>query len=120
MAGPDGEGVPEEVARDEPIRVPDPIENVVAALEEELGAEPVELVEWISFRIKAVSKHSPEAKALLMKHWPEGVPTKKNELVDPDHHQLVLTLLDNVEAEMGMTFPAGDPRQSATHTKKEN
>ena len=106
--------------RDEPIRVPDPIENVVAALEEELGAEPVELVEWISFRIKAVSKHSPEAKALLMKHWPEGVPTKKNELVDPDHHQLVLTLLDNVEAEMGMTFPAGDPRQSATHTKKEN
>ena len=55
-----------------------------------------------------------------MKHWPEGVPTKKNDLVDPDHHRNSSSLLlDNVEAEMGMTFPAGDPRQ-LTPQKKES
>ena len=29
-------------------------------------------------------------------------------------------LLDNVEAEMGMTFPAGDPRQTVPQKKENN
>ena len=44
----------------EPVRVPDPSENVEDVLAAELGAEPVELVEWISFRIKAITGTTPK------------------------------------------------------------
>lgn len=102
----------------EPVRIPDPIESVEDVLAAELGAEPVELVEWIGFRIASIKSQGPNHVQLMMKHWPEGVPTKKNDLVDPDHIAQVLMLLDNVEAEMGMTFPAGDPRQTVPQKKE--
>ena len=97
--------------RSEPIRVPDPLDPVALALEEELGASGVDLIEFVAFRMAAV-RENEEAFMLLRKNWPAGVPTKKSDLVDADHLKAVLELLDNVEAEMGMTFPSGDPRQT--------
>jgi hypothetical protein len=103
--------------RSEPIQVPDPLDPVALALEEELGASGVDLIEFVAFRMAAV-RENEEAFMLLRKNWPAGVPTKKSDLVDADHLKAVLELLDNVEAEMGMTFPAGDPRQSTTKGDK--
>ena len=95
--------------KEEAIQVPDPLDAVVVALERELGASPVDLAEFIAFRIKQI-REIPEAKALMLEHWPDGVPKRKADLVEEDHIKSVLELLDNVEAELGLTFPAGDPR----------
>jgi hypothetical protein len=81
----------------------------------ELGAEPI--VDFIRSRMKAIAEHA-EAKAALMKHWPEGVPSPKQGLTDMDQINQVISLLDDVEAEYGLEWPSGDPRPSETHTKK--
>jgi hypothetical protein len=95
------------------------VEEAADALEGVDIVDTDELVVFIRLRIAAI-KRNPDAAALMIRRWPEGVPTPKNGLSDPAHIQLVLTLLDNVEAEHGLTWPIGDPRTSKPHTKKEN
>jgi hypothetical protein len=111
--------------RAEPVRVPDPlepsVEEVVAVLEDELGATPADadaLVEWIRLRIASI-KANADAMIYLTRWWPEGVPTPKGGLSDPAQIETVLTLLDKTEAEFGMTWPIGDPRASTPNTKKQ-
>jgi hypothetical protein len=89
----------------------------VAAVAEALDAVPLEgselaaeLVEFVRRRIAAVRSHNPDAVKRLMTLWPEGVPTPKTGLSDPDDIEQVLNVLDKVEAEFGMTFPSDDPR----------
>jgi len=94
-------------------------EEVVVALDGEPVVDPAELVEFIKLRITAIRKID-EAGKYLVRKWPEGVPTPKSGLSDPAQIEIVLKLLDTVEAEFSMTWPSGDPRASKPHTKKEN
>jgi hypothetical protein len=93
-----------------------PLPNGVGVLENEFGATLVdneELVAYIRSRMVAISKHD-EAKIALAKHWPEGVPSPKQGLSDKKDIERIMDLLDDVEAEFCMTWPAGDPRTPAT------
>ena len=89
----------------------------VEAIAEELGGEfvvdPVELAEFVSKRLSTLKKSAPDEFKRLLKLWPEGVPTKKSELTDPDHIAQIMTMLDKFEAEAGLPFPEGDPRVQA-------
>lgn len=91
------------------VPTPQNVEDVVA---EELGAvavEPEELVEFIQARINAMKGVDGATKKLSM-WWPEGVPTPKQGLSEPDHIEQVLSVLDKVEAELQLGWPEGDPR----------
>jgi hypothetical protein len=88
-----------------------------AAVADMLDAVPLEgtelgvaLVEFAQARIAAIRAHDPKAVKRLMTLWPEGVPTPKKGLSDPDDVERVLNVLDKVEAEFSVTFPSGDPR----------
>ena len=85
-------------------------EDVADALDAEFVVDPAELAEFISFRLKSIKAKSPDAIKKTLNLWPEGVPTKKADLTDPDHIELVMDLLDKIEADFGLTFPEGDPR----------
>jgi hypothetical protein len=69
-----------------------------------------ELVEFIRRRIAAIRAKDPAATKRLLVLWPDGVPTPKTGLSEPDHIEQVLNVLDKVEAEFSIAFPSGDPR----------
>lgn len=97
--------------------LPDGEELLVA----ELGAGPLaetdDFLTFIKARITTIARNA-DAKQCLGKNWPTEIPTPKQGLSEKEHIQRVLKLLDDVEAEFGLGWPEGDPRASATHTKK--
>ena len=70
-----------------------------------------QLSDWCQFRINAIRDHS-DARTLLMRLWPEGLPTPKKGLQTAEQIDTLIALLNKVEAEYGFTFPEGDPRVS--------
>jgi hypothetical protein len=91
------------------VTVADPAKPVAVILEEELGAEPIDMIGFIKARISAI-RDNPDALNYLMTWWPDGVPSPKKGLPDPDDIEKVLDLLDKTEAQFGLDFPADDPR----------
>jgi hypothetical protein len=87
-------------------------ELIAVELDAEFVVDPAELAEFISIRLKLVKQANPDAFKRALALWPEGAPTKKTELTDPDHIEKVMTLLDKIEADFGLTFPPGDPRST--------
>lgn len=91
-------------------------ETVVKLLSEELGAEEISLdseecVAYISSRIRLIREH-PEAMQLMLRKWPEGVPTPRKGLSDMEDINKVFAVLDHVEAQFGFPFTPDDPRGS--------
>jgi len=89
-------------------------EIALGLFEEELGAEEISLdteecIAYISTRITLI-RDNPEATQLLLRKWPEGVPTPKKGLSDMEDIGKVFDLLDKVEAEYGFSFDPSDPR----------
>ena len=84
-------------------------EQVADALDAEFVVDVDELIAFVRARAKTVFA-DPKAKAYMLQRWPEGVPTPKQGLSDPDQIEQVLTLLDKVEAEFSIPFPEADPR----------
>jgi hypothetical protein len=70
-----------------------------------------QLSDWCQFRINTIRDHS-DARTLLMRLWPEGLPTPKKGLETSEQVDTLLNLLNKVEAEFSFTFPEGDPRVS--------
>lgn len=92
----------------------EPYTSAEELLVEELGAIPLDAqqcIDYISSRIKTIRDH-PEAMQLMLRKWPEGVPTPKKGLSEPEHIEQVMDLLDKVEAEHGLPFLPNDPRGS--------
>jgi len=99
-----------------PVEVVGPM-PISELLEAELGAEKISLdaqecIDYISSRITLI-RDNPEATQLLLRKWPEGVPTPKKGLSDMEDIGKVFDLLDKVEAEYGFSFDPGDPRIKA-------
>ena len=67
------------------------------------------LLPFIQERVNAVGLSSNEARALLVRSWPADIPTP-GEGMDPAQVSRILTLLDGVEAAMGLPWPLNDPR----------
>jgi hypothetical protein len=86
-------------------------EEIAEGLEATVVADTAELLEFVKLRLTQIKEHEEALKRLMLK-WPEGVPTPKNGLSEPDHIEQVLTLFDQVEAEYGLSFLPGDPRGS--------
>ena len=96
-------------------RIEAPI-DVVAVLEEELGAEVVidegmvdALVSFVSLRVRSIGQH-PEARDRLTREWPIGVPTPRQGLCKPGDIDRVLSVLDEVEKQYSLPFVMHDPR----------
>jgi len=53
---------------------------------------------------------STEARNLLLRRWPEGVPTLRQGGITAAQLSAVLDLLDAIEGAFSLPFPAGDPR----------
>lgn len=70
-----------------------------------------QLSDWCQVRINTIRDHS-DARTLLMRLWPEGLPTPKKGLQTSEQVDTLLNLLNKVEAEFSFTFPEGDPRVS--------
>lgn len=85
------------------------VEAVAAELDAELVVEPAELVAFAQSRINRLRDIDGATKKLSL-WWPEGVPTPKQGLSEPDHIEQVLSVLDKVEAELQLGWPEGDPR----------
>lgn len=67
------------------------------------------LLPFIQERVNAIGLASNEARMMLVRSWPNDIPTP-GEGMDPDQVSRILTLLDGVEAAMGLPWPLGDPR----------
>ena len=77
---------------------------------------PVAADEWVSAmsawaqdRINTIGM-SAEARTMLMRHWPDGVPTLRQGGITPAQLSAVLDLLDTIEGAYSLPFPPGDPR----------
>lgn len=92
---------------------PTSVEDVAEELGGEYVVDPGELAEFISLRIAAIRNADDKQFKRMLKLWPEGVPTKKSQISDPDHIEAVMNLLDKFEAEIGLAWPEGDPRVKA-------
>jgi hypothetical protein len=60
-------------------------------------------VEWIKLRLSYIARHEAASK-LLMRLWPEGLPTPKQGIEHCGQVDVILTLLDKVEAEHQLGF----------------
>jgi hypothetical protein len=67
------------------------------------------LTPWVQERINAIGLYSNEARALLLRSWPADIPPP-SEGMTPAQVSRILTLLDGVEAAMGLPWPIDDPR----------
>jgi hypothetical protein len=67
------------------------------------------LIEYCGLRIKAIGKNE-EAKQKLLRSWPSGLPTPKQGIKEPGHMVELLGLLDRIERDFSIPFPAPDPR----------
>lgn len=102
-----------------------PDDDVINLLEQSLGAtvevdrrldvdDPAidwngDMTEFALKRIAVIGTHS-EARAMLMRLWPEHVPPIRKQ--QPDNEQLkeILDVLDKVETAFSLPWPEGDPR----------
>jgi hypothetical protein len=104
-----------------------PDDDIVNLLEKSLGAtievdrrldsdvdDPAidwngDMTEFALSRIATIGAHS-EARAMLMRLWPEHVPPIRKQ--QPDDRQLkeILDVLDKVETAFSLPWPEGDPR----------
>lgn len=104
-----------------PVPVPtDPVEMIVEAFP---GSELIqvtieEMSAYLHNRIQTIGGHE-RAKATLIARWPEGLPTPKKGLETFEQVEILLKLLDGVEAEYSIPFMHIDPRM-ATHTGHKN
>lgn len=85
----------------EPLK--DPEMSVLRTMKENLGAREVDMKAWVLERISQV-KQDPAAMERLLQKWPDGVPTPKNGLSEPDHLQKLDELLSTIEADFGLSF----------------
>jgi hypothetical protein len=105
-----------------PVMSRSPQEVVEAALGEPDAVAPDEDYEWLDVMLPFAQSRIeviggiPEARATLMRVWPEGVPPPA---AGPTAAQLstILNVLDAVEAAYTIPFPA-DPRGSTGHTSQ--
>lgn len=67
------------------------------------------LLPFIQERVNAIGISSNEARMMLVRCWPDDIPTP-GEGMDPNQVSRILTLLDGVEAAMGLPWPLDDPR----------
>lgn len=67
------------------------------------------LTPFIQERVNAIGLASNEARMMLVRSWPPDIPTPSEGLAPPQVSRL-LTLLDGVEAAMGLPWPLDDPR----------
>ena len=104
----------------QPFLLPDSdMHGVLAAVideEEEGGVDPLDpppetTDEWMSLmipycqrRIDAIGQHS-EARGLLLRRWPEGVPPLRAGGQTPPQMTEILDLLDTIEAAFSLPFP---------------
>lgn len=92
-------------------------EIALGLLEDGFGAEKISLdtdecVAYISSRIRLI-RETPKAMQLLLRKWPEGVPTPRKGLSDVDDIGKVFDVLDMIDAEFGFDFVPEDPRIKA-------
>jgi hypothetical protein len=91
--------------------------DVVAALEESLGAEVVADVDMlpalIAFaveRIATIGREYPQAKDTLILRWPSDLPSPKKGIEKPGDVVRLLDLLDKIEAQYSIPITHRDPR----------
>lgn len=89
----------------------DPVEAIVEAFPDtvEFTASMADMAAWCQSRINDIGKN-PAAKAKLIQRWPEGLPTPKKGLTNPDQIVTLLNLLDKIDAEFSIPFGETDPR----------
>ena len=101
-----------------------PMMTVEEVQEQFPDSEVIDLhhAEWVDImspfaqdRIKRIGQEE-KARTALMHRWPQGVPTIKQGVEDPQHMTLILDLLDSIEREFSLPFPGPDPRvQTGVH-----
>lgn len=69
----------------------------------------VSLLPWAQQRINAIGSHA-DARALLLRRWPDDVPPLRAGGVSPHQLARILDLLDTIEAAFSLPWPPGDPR----------
>ena len=69
----------------------------------------VDMSAWAQARINVIGRH-PESRQMLLRRWPAGIPSLRDN--EPTSGQLttILNLLDAIEAAYSLPFPEGDPR----------
>lgn len=65
---------------------------------------------WCQDRINQIGLY-PEARAMLLRSWPDGVPPLREGGLSAVQLGQVLVVLDYIEAAFGLVFVAGDPRE---------
>jgi len=65
--------------------------------------------EFAQSRINTIGT-SAEARALLLRRWPDATPTLRQGGITPAQLSAVLDLLDAIEGAFSLPFPPGDPR----------
>jgi hypothetical protein len=91
----------------------------VAVIERELAAdapvdqpdEVAELVDWAKLRLSYVAQNEGATK-LLMRLWPQGLPTPKQGVKTVEQANEILSLLTKVEADFELGFVEGGPQSS--------
>jgi len=67
------------------------------------------MAQWCQTRINTIGS-IPEARALLLRRWPENVPPLRDGNYTAAHVSEVLDLIAAIEAAFSLPFPVGDPR----------
>ena len=92
--------------------IADALEDAVEMLDREMGAEPLDYPEFMRPFVKsrvAAIRDDKDASADLVMMWPEGCPSPAQYTTD-EQAEMILDLLDKIEAKYGLTFPGDDPR----------
>lgn len=87
-----------------------PVKVAEQVIEAESGVDDLhaEMLDFIRLRIDVIRVHD-EARSVLTRTWPSGVPTPKQGLSSDEHITKVLAVLDEVEKEFSLPFQK-DPR----------
>lgn len=84
--------------------------NVIDFMEPETDDAWAEaMAPWVQARINAIGRNN-DARSMLMRRWPEGVPTLRSGIPSAGQIVLICRLLDAIEAAYSMPFAEGDPR----------
>lgn len=109
------------------VEPPGLVEQLVESLDaevvtlEQADAEWIKLMTvWIKARLKQVNEHD-EARTRLLQSWPEGHPTPKQGFSSVDEVEIVLNLLDKIEADFSLPFVGGNPNsEQGVHSNDVN
>ena len=103
----------------EPLPFTMPDDDIAALLESELGARPItdserdtwlaDMTEFAMRRLDTIGAHS-EARAMLVRFWPEDVPPIRKAPPTVETLPQILDVLDKVETAFSLPWPEGDPR----------